>query len=117
MALTATLHHFGIQLADMDRGVYADFALRVAQQPSETGVFMLVRVLAYCLELEDGIALTEGVAATDEPAVVVRDLTGRIIHWIEVGAPEAERSQSPLGTTPVSARRDSICSDDEQLVE
>jgi uncharacterized protein YaeQ len=91
MALTATLHHFGIQLADMDRGVYSDFALRVAQQPSETGVFMLVRVLAYCLELEDGIALTEGVAATDEPAVVVRDLTGRITKWIEVGAPEAER--------------------------
>lgn len=91
MALTATLYHFSIQLADMDRGVYADFALRVAQQPSETAAFMLVRVLAYCLEFEDGIALTEGVAATDEPAVVVRDLTGRITRWIEVGAPDAER--------------------------
>lgn len=91
MALTATLHHFTLQLADMDRGVYADFALRVAQQPSETGAFMLLRVLAYCLEFEDGIALTEGVAATDEPAVVVRDLTGRITKWIEVGAPDAER--------------------------
>lgn len=91
MALTATLHHFTIQLADMDRGVYADVSLRVAQQPSETAVFMLTRVLAYCLEYEDGIALTEGVAATDEPAVVVRDLTGRITKWIEVGAPDAER--------------------------
>ncbi len=91
MALTATLHNFTIQLADMDRSVYADFELRVAQQPSETAEFMLVRVLAYCLEYEEGIALTEGVAAIDEPAVLVRDLTGRITAWIEVGAPDAER--------------------------
>lgn len=91
MALTATLHTFTLQLADMDRGVYADFELRVAQQPSETAEFMLVRLLAYCLEYEEGIALTEGVAAVDEPAVLVRDLTGRITAWIEVGAPDAER--------------------------
>jgi uncharacterized protein YaeQ len=91
MALTATLHHFTLQLADMDRGVYADFELRVARQPSETAEYMLTRVLAYCLEYGDGIALTEGVAAIDEPAVLIRDLTGRIIAWIEVGAPDAER--------------------------
>lgn len=91
MALTATLHTLTLQLADMDRGVYADFELRVARQPSETAEFMLVRVLAYCLEYEEGIVLTEGVAAVDEPAVLVRDLTGRITAWIEVGAPDAER--------------------------
>lgn len=91
MALTATLYHFAIQLADVDRGVYADFELRVARQPSETAEFMLTRVLAYCLEYQDGIALTEGVAAVDEPAVLVRDLTGRVTAWIEVGAPDAER--------------------------
>lgn len=85
------MYHFSVQLADMDREVYADFALRVAQQPSETSAFMLTRVLAYCLEFEEGIALTEGVAATDEPAIVVRDLTGRITKWIEVGAPDPER--------------------------
>lgn len=91
MAQTATLHTFTVQLANMDRGTYADFELRVAQQPSETAEFMLVRVLAYCLEYEDGIALTEGVAAVDEPAVLVRDLTGRVTAWIEVGAPDADR--------------------------
>lgn len=91
MALSATLHTFGIQLADIDRGVYEDLELRIARQPSETAEFMLVRVLAYCLEYREGIALTEGVAAVDEPALLVRDLTGRITAWIEVGAPEAER--------------------------
>ncbi len=91
MALTATLYHLTLQLADMDREVYADLALRVAQQPSETAEFMLVRVLAYALEYEEGIAFTEGVAAVDQPAVWVRDLTGQVTAWIEVGAPDAER--------------------------
>lgn len=91
MALTATIHHFTVQLADIDRGVYQDFELRLARHPSETAEFMLARLLAYCLEWQEGIALSEGVAAVDEPAVLVRDLTGRITAWIEVGAPDAER--------------------------
>jgi uncharacterized protein YaeQ len=91
MALTATLYTLTIQLADIDRGVYENFELRVARQPSETAEYMLARVLAYCLEYQEGIALTEGVAAVDEPAVLVRDLTGRITAWIEIGAPDAER--------------------------
>jgi uncharacterized protein YaeQ len=91
MALTATIHNFTVQLADVDRGVYQDFELCLARHPSETAEFMLARLLAYCLEWQEGIALSEGVAAVDEPAVLVRDLTGRITAWIEVGAPDAER--------------------------
>lgn len=91
MALGATLHTFAIDLSDADRGVYAAFELRVAQHPSETPQFMLARVLAYCLEYAEGIVLTDGIAAVDEPAVLVRDLTGRITAWIEVGTPTAER--------------------------
>src|SRR5437764_496755 len=91
MALAATIYNFLIQLADIDRAVYENPELRVARQPSETAEYMLTRVLAYCLEYQPGIALTEGVAAGDEPAVLVRDLTGRITAWIEVGAPDAER--------------------------
>lgn len=91
MALSATIHHFTVQLADIDRAVYQDLELRLARHPSETAEFMLTRLLAYCLEYQEGIVLTEGVAAVDEPAVLVRDLTGRVTAWIEVGAPDAER--------------------------
>ena len=91
MAAGATIHTFTVHLADVDRGVYEELALRVAQHPSETEAFMLTRVLAYCLEYEEGVAFTEGVSATDEPAVVIRDLTGRLTAWIEVGAPDAAR--------------------------
>ena len=91
MALTATIYNFSTQLADIDRGVYETLDLRMARQPSETVEYMLMRFLAYCLEYTEGIAFTEGVAAGDEPAVVIRDLTGRLTGWIEVGAPDAER--------------------------
>lgn len=109
MAQATTLHSFAVQLADMDRAVYADFELRVAQQSSETAEFMLVRVLAYCLEYTEGIALTEGVAAVDAPAVWVRDLTGQVTAWIEVGAPDAERvhrGSKIAARTAVYAHRD-----------
>lgn len=91
MALGATIHTFAVRLADVDRDVYDDITLRVARHPSETDAFMMTRVLAYCLEVEEGIAFGEGISSTDEPAVVVRDLTGRITAWIEVGAPDADR--------------------------
>lgn len=91
MALSSTILHFAVQLADVDRGVYESLELRVAQHPSETPAFMLTRLLAYCLEYREGIAFTEGVSAGDEPAILVRDLTGQITGWIEVGQPDADR--------------------------
>ena len=91
MAQTATIYNLNIDLADIDRGVYEKLDVRIARQPSETIEYMLMRVFAYCLEYADGITLTEGVAAGGEPAIFLRDLTGKITAWIEVGMPEAER--------------------------
>ena len=91
MALTATIYSLETELADTDRGVYETLGLRLARQPSETLEYMLTRFLAYCLEYTEGIEFTEGVAAGDQPAVLVRDLTGRVTSWVEVGMPEAQR--------------------------
>ena len=91
MAQTATIYNVTIDLSDLDRGVFETLELRVARHPSETAEFMLVRLLAYCLEYQEGIALTEGLSSGDEPALVVRDLTGRTTAWIEVGLPDASR--------------------------
>lgn len=91
MALPATIHSFEIQLADVDRGVYETLAFRAARHPSESEEGFVVRVLAYCLEHAEGIAFSNGIAEPDEPAVAVRDLTGRVRVWIEVGAPDAAR--------------------------
>ena len=91
MAAGAVMYNFAVQLADVDRGVYEDVTLRAARHPSETDAYMMTRVLAYCLEYVEGITFSDGISSTDEPAVLVRDLTGRLTTWIEVGAPDAER--------------------------
>ena len=91
MAISATVYTFNINLADVDRGVYEALALKVARHPSETEEYLLVRVLAYCLEYAEGIAFSQGIAEPDQPSIAVRDLTGTIRAWIDIGAPDAAR--------------------------
>jgi uncharacterized protein YaeQ len=91
MALGATVYTFKIDLADSDRGVYAALELRVARHPSETEDHLLTRVLAYCLEYTEGIGFSNGISDADQPAIAVRDLTGVLRVWIDIGAPEAAR--------------------------
>ncbi|HYB50959.1 MAG TPA: YaeQ family protein [Burkholderiaceae bacterium] len=91
MARGATIFTFDIDLADADRGVYERLALRVAQHPSEATDFLLTRVLAYCLELTEGIGFSSGLCNPDEPAIFVRDATGAYRSWIDIGVPEAKR--------------------------
>lgn len=91
MALSSTMYVFTVRLADADRGVCETLALRVAQHPSETAEFLITRILAYCLEYTDGIAFSKGLSDPDEPSIAVRDLTGALKAWIDVGMPEAAR--------------------------
>jgi uncharacterized protein YaeQ len=100
VALTATIYTFDIQLADVDRGVYEALALRVACHPSETEEYLLTRVLAYCLEYAEGIAFSKGLAEPDEPALAVRDLTGALRVWIDVGMPDAARLHKASKAAP-----------------
>lgn len=91
MALTATIYNFDVDLSDSDRGVYESLAVRVAQHPSESDEYLIARVLAYLLEYADGIVFSRGVSEPDEPAISLRDLTGAITSWIEIGTPDAAR--------------------------
>jgi len=91
MALTATIYNFEIDLTDSDRGVYETLLLRVAQHPSESNEYLIARVLAYALEYADGIVFSRGVSEPEQPTLSVRDLTGKVRAWIEIGTPDAAR--------------------------
>jgi uncharacterized protein YaeQ len=91
MALTATIYNFDIELADSDRQVYESLSLRVAQHPSESAAFLVTRVLAYLIEFAPGIEFSRGLSDADEPPIAIRDLTGKITSWIDIGAPDAAR--------------------------
>ena len=91
MALGSTVFVFEIDLSDADRQVYETVSLRVARHPSESDEFLVARVLAFCLEYREGIEFSRGLCDADEPPIAVRDLTGRLTDWIDVGTPSAER--------------------------
>jgi uncharacterized protein YaeQ len=100
MALGSTIYNFDIALADVDRGVYESLALRLACHPSETAEYLFTRMLAYCLEYAEGISFGKGLSEPDEPALTVRDLTGALVSWIEVGAPDARRLHKASRAAP-----------------
>ena len=56
MALKSTIYKAHLQIADMDRQVYADHALTLALHPSETEERLLIRLLAFALEAQIGRA-------------------------------------------------------------
>ena len=96
MALKATIFKAQVQLADMDRNVYADHALTLARHPSETDERMMVRLLAFALNVpangdQGTLEFAKGLWDTDEPELWHRDLTGRIVQWIDVGQPDDRR--------------------------
>jgi len=92
VALTSTIYSFEIDLSDADRGIYETLALRVARHPSESEDFLITRLLAYCLEYQEGIEFSRGgLSNPDDPPIAVRDLTGSLEAWIDIGTPSADR--------------------------
>ena len=100
MALGATIHSVTVRLADADRGVYETLDLKLARHPSESAEYLVTRLLVYCLEYAEGIAFSRGLSEPDAPALSVRDLTGALRAWIEVGEPDAARLHKASKAAP-----------------
>jgi uncharacterized protein YaeQ len=100
VALTSTLYTLEIALSHVDRHVYEPLSLRVPMHPSESPAFFVTRVLAWCLEYTEGIAFSRGIADPEEPTLFVRDLTGALQAWFEIGAPDAARVHKAAKAAP-----------------
>lgn len=97
MALKATIYKADLQIADMDRNHYADYGLTLARHPSETDERMMVRLLAFVLFSQEGLGFGKGLCVDDEPDLWVRDLTGAIELWIDVGLPDEKWTRKACG--------------------
>ena len=96
MAQKATVCRAAVQIADIDRGIYGNHAVTLARHPSETDERMMIRLLAFALNVpadDHGGTLdfAKGMWEPEEPELWHKDLTGRLLHWIEVGQPEERR--------------------------
>jgi uncharacterized protein YaeQ len=100
MALSSTMYAVNIALAHVDRGVYETLDFRMAMHPSESPEYFVARLLAYCLEYAEGMTFSKGVSDADEPTLSVRDLTGTITTWIEIGPADAARLHKASKAAP-----------------
>lgn len=91
MALKATIFKASLQVSDMDRNYYGEHQLTLARHPSETDERMMMRVLAFALNAHEQLEFGKGLSDVDEPHLCQKDLTGQIVHWIDVGLPEEKR--------------------------
>ena len=100
VALSSTVYNFDIDLSDSDRSVYESLSLRVARHPSESEEYLVTRVLAYALEYTEGIEFSRGLCDPDDPAIAIRDLTGALQAWIDIGTPDASRLHKAAKLSP-----------------
>lgn len=99
MALKPTIYKFDIAISDLDRNVFENISLTVAQHPSESTERMMARVLAFCLHTQENLTFTKGLSATDEPDIIMHSLSGENLLWIDVGEPTIERIKKATRTS------------------
>jgi len=102
MAIKSTIFKASVQIADIDHSYYADHDLTLARHPSETDERLMIRLAVLALhayQLQDlcngdaTISFGAGLSDPDEPDVLIKDFTGRIRLWMEVGQPEEKPIQ------------------------
>jgi len=102
MALKATIYKAQLAIADMDRGVYADHNVTIARHPSEADERMMIRLLAYALNVtaddnKGKLEFAKDLWDVDEAALWHKDYTDQILHWIDVGQPDDKRLMRAAG--------------------
>ena len=97
MALKSTVVKAELQISDLDRHYYATHNLTVAQHPSETDERLMVRLLAFALFAEERLEFGRGLSQDDEPDIWLKELTGEIDLWIDLGQPEEARIRKACG--------------------
>ena len=97
MALKSTIHRLELDVADIDHGNYGSFSLTLARHPSETEERLMMRVLAFALHADPALEFGRGISSEDEPDLWLKDPTGAISLWIDVGLPEERRLRRAAG--------------------
>jgi len=91
VAKNSTIYKAKISVSDMERDYYNDHQLTLACHPSETTERMMMRILAFALNADEQLIPAGGMSEADEPDLWLKDLTGAINLWIEVGQPDERR--------------------------
>lgn len=113
MALRSTVYRATLEVSDLDRGVYGTFPLTLARHPSETEERLMMRLLAFALHADAALAFGRGLSTEDEADLWLRDATGVIELWIDVGLPDERDVRKACG----KARRMVVLAYDERRTQ
>jgi len=91
VALKPTIYKIKISLSDLNRNYYDTLSLTIAQHPSETIERMMVRMLAYCINVQEHLVFTKGLSSVEEADIWARSYDDQILLWIDVGEPGVDR--------------------------
>jgi uncharacterized protein YaeQ len=97
MAIKATVYKAELEIVDMDRHVYETRQLTLARHPSENDERLMVRILVYALNAHERLEFGGGVSVSEEPDLWIRDYTGDIELWIELGHPDPKIVSKAMG--------------------
>ena len=97
MAPNATVYKLELQVSDMDRHYYASHNLTLTQHPSETDLRLMARLIAFACFAEERLEFGRGLSNDEDPDIWLRDYTGEIELWIDMGQPDESRIKKACG--------------------
>ncbi|MGL4370324.1 MAG: YaeQ family protein [Spirochaetota bacterium] len=97
MAKNSTVYKAHLSIADIDRNYYAEHALTLACHPSETEERLMVRLVAFALNADERLVPAAGMTDNEEPDFWLKDYTGIITLWVEIGQPDEKRILKACG--------------------
>ena len=97
MAIGAMIYKAVLDVSNIDQGFYGEIPLTVAKHPSETETRLMLRVVAFALFAGRRAEFGRGLSTDGDAALWVKDETGAITDWIELGTPEVKVLRKAAG--------------------
>ncbi|CAH0990506.1 putative protein YaeQ [Sinobacterium norvegicum] len=91
MALKSTVYKIQLQVSNLNNHYYAEHLLSVACHPSESSLRMLARVLAFAVHADERLQFGRGLSEVEDAALWLKDDTGLVKLWVEMGNPSVDR--------------------------
>ncbi len=97
MALKSTIFKIQISVANISTNHYEDYSLTLARHPSESDERMMCRLIAFALHANDDLTFGKGVSNDEEPDLWLKNLSGQIESWIDLGQPDEKKIRQACG--------------------
>lgn len=91
MALKSTVYKANINIANMDDHFYDDVHLTLAKHPSETTERLMLRIVAYLLNVHPDLTFGKGISDEEEACLWQVAPNDQIDLWIELGQIDEKR--------------------------